>query len=213
MIILPSLLEYTREHLNQKTTIVQNVDTKSITHQQTLSLHLDFVMENFAKDRKVMESLSFSTMHRHLMEKFKNTKLDLSVHFMGGVEDLTRVYKVLQQTEFNPQWNYLFLVPEKFIKTFSDFKQKNVKIGVWYDLEEWPPKPLPNTTHLLMTVKAGLSGQKLSRETKNKALAYVYKHPNSFILDGGWSIDFQSNRDNLYIVSHSSFWNNIHNKH
>ncbi len=211
MIVLPSLLEYSTEQLQQKIEILKTKDIEELTNQTDLSLHLDFVMKHFAIDRKVMESISFAEVHDQLMDNFEDRKLNLSIHFMGDVTDLTNIYKILEETEFNSDWNYLFLVPQEHIETFEEFADDNIEIGIWADLEDWPEEPEEDKTYLLMTVKAGLSGQKLTTDTKKKALTYIDEHPNTFILDGGWSIDFESDSEDLFIVSHSSFWNTAKN--
>ena len=70
---------------------------------------------------------------------------------------------------------------------------------------------------LLMTVKAGLSGQIMTPETKQKAIQIVQKNPEiNFILDGGWQLSDLTNLENsgiklfnVDLVSYSSFWQNF----
>ena len=64
---------------------------------------------------------------------------------------------------------------------------------------------------LLMTVKAGSSGQKMTLETKNQVLEIIQKNPKiNFILDGGWQLsDLEISPKNADLVSYSSFWQNF----
>jgi pentose-5-phosphate-3-epimerase len=205
--LLPSLLEYSVESLETKFSLLQE--------KKLNSLHLDFVLPQFAKDRNVMTSLSmeivFSTLQRHSNIQ----RLDLTIHLMGTIEDLFDAYKFFEKYSFNPLWNYKILIPAKYIQSWRNQiknKQRNVQIGSWYDLDEWDNVDFSTKqTNLLMTVKAGKSGQKLTTEIQKKAILITKKYPQAhFILDGGWEWDFDSQK-NVDHVSYSSFWKSIGN--
>jgi pentose-5-phosphate-3-epimerase len=213
--ILPSLLEYSAESLQSRLDLLKKNSKTIYPLQKThrLSLHLDFVLPQFAKDRSVMTSLGLPAVFDALKSNFHDHKLELSIHLMGETEDLLEGYNFFQDYPYNPNWNYLILIPEKYLniwqKSIKNGK-KNVTIGCWYDLDEWADKTfVQKRTNLLMTVVAGKSGQKLEDNTKEKALQINKKHPTThFILDGGWPITTKSNH-NTDIVSYSSFWNNL----
>ena len=58
-----------------------------------------------------------------------------------------------------------------------------------------------------MTVVAGKSGQKLTQENRQSALDLVQKFPQKkFLVDGGWSVGWKEDFDNLEVVSYSGFW-------
>jgi pentose-5-phosphate-3-epimerase len=210
MQILPSLLEYTVQSLDTKLKLLQNPIVNTITNHQSLHIHLDVVMKDFAKQRSIMQSLEFDTVHTELMRYYLLQKIELTIHFMGESSDLFELYKTLQSFEFNTNWHYTILVPLSHIVTFKELlKPKNIEVGVWCDLEKWEVHTEAKTL-LLMTVKAGLSGQKMTPEIKNKAAKFVVANPNhKFILDGGWNIDDTIDASNAMLVSHTSFWNKL----
>ena len=215
--ILPSLLEYSVQSLEKKLEIVHSkIDNyhKKTKNRDTefIPFHLDFVLPNFAKDRSVMTSIGLSSTLEGLSQRFENRQLDLSIHLMGDTADLYESFEFLDKYEFNQNWKYLLLVPEKFYPTWlnSNFSKnnKNVKNGVWYDLDEWSNKDFEVAENfLLMTVIAGKSGQKLTEENAEKALKIANSNPSkNFIVDGGWSVDREEIPDNCSVVSYSSFW-------
>jgi pentose-5-phosphate-3-epimerase len=205
--LLPSLLEYSVESLETK---LAQLRDKKMSH-----LHLDFVLPQFAKDRNVMTSLSLETVFSTLQRHSNIQRLDLTIHLMGTIEDLFDAYKFFDTCDFNLHWNYKILVPAKYIRSWRNQiknKQKNIKIGSWYDLGEWDNVDFSaKQTNLLMTVKAGKSGQKLTPEVREKAQVVARKYPQAhFIVDGGWEWDFDSKK-NMDHVSYSSFWKEIGN--
>jgi pentose-5-phosphate-3-epimerase len=214
---LPSLLEYSYENLSHKLYLINQFSARyrelsKNPDSLSFDLHLDFVLPQFAKDRAVMKSLSPAIVFDYLDRVFENKPLNLSVHLMGNTQDLFDVYKFFEHHKFNTNWNYLVFIPEKY--TFSwenaDFSEQNdnLKIGVWYDLEEWQNKSFGNSDDfLLMTVLAGKSGQKLTPEIAQATLKITNENPKKeFILDGGWSIETTNCPSNVQIVSHASFW-------
>ena len=216
---LPSLLEYSTESLQQKLDLITIEITKfkqltKTTGSDQISLHLDFVLPQFAKDRSVMKSLSPQSVFDTLETSFKDKQLSLSLHLMGDSEDLSEVYRFFESYNFNPKWEYLFFVPEKYSnlwQTAQFSQQKNIKTGIWLDLNEWQSNDLKASgDYLLMTVLAGKSGQKLTDEIKNKVLGLTKNHTEkNFILDGGWSVDNSDYPENVKVVSYSSFWKNF----
>ena len=211
MQILPSLLEYTTESLREKLEILESDPHFETTRQESLHLHLDFVLTYFARERSIRESLGFEAVHALLTTSFADTALTLTVHFMGELDDLPDLLKELRQYPFNPLWNYIFFVPANYRTAFRELEDENVIVGLWYDLQEWRPPQDPETPLLLMTVKAGLSGQKLTKPVEELAVEFTRHHENYFVLDGGWSVETDPERfgDNVDIVSHSSFWGQI----
>jgi hypothetical protein len=197
--------------------------------KKTWSLHLDFVLEQFAKDRFVMKSLGLDSVFSIFEKKMRNQKLNLTVHLMGENEDWQDAFNFWQQFKIPQNWQIQLFVPSKMTKLFT-FEKPNLATFQWLDLGDWEdakeleneienldetlgnPKKTPKK-FLLMTVKAGLSGQIMTVETKNKAVEMVKNNPKvDFILDGGWRVQDQqifSNFQNVNLVSYSSFWKNI----
>jgi pentose-5-phosphate-3-epimerase len=213
MIILPSLLEYSQESLiSRLDSIFENTESfKQITKQtnsNAYSLHLDFVLPQFAKDRSVMTSMSLDSVFTTLRH-FSNKPFHFSIHVMGSVEDLLEAYTFFQTFTWTGPWKITVFVPEKYYTNWhATIAKENLTIGIWYDVNEWESKRLkPDISYLLMTVIAGKSGQKLTPEMRVKALKKVRNNPRSrFILDGGWGIDEKEAATNLEIVSYTSFW-------
>jgi pentose-5-phosphate-3-epimerase len=216
MFFLPSLLEYSKESLQEKLIITKaNLEKfKNLQKSQNLQksfFHLDFVLNEFAKDRKIMESLGLKDVVEVLKKYFVKENLDLSVHFMGSTSDLNSLTKVLAEFNFPKNWEITIFVPAKFVNYFGNNLKPNQKIGIWLDLEEWQNfdfrQNLDVKNYLLMTVKAGKSGQKLIPEIAKKTIEIAQNNVDlEFILDGGWSIEFKNSDKNVKIVSYSSFW-------
>ncbi|MEM1312708.1 MAG: hypothetical protein AAGF07_04570 [Patescibacteria group bacterium] len=215
---LPSLLEYSTQDLQHKITLLKNNTPKYYQlsknpDKHTLHLHLDFVLPGFAKDRRIMTSLSPVQVIEILELSYSKDMLNLTIHLMGDVEDLLEAFKFFSQYKLNPLWEYTIFVPERYLDSWaaSDRSNHNTNFntGIWYDYGEWDTKTFEQSRHfLLMSVVAGKSGQKLADEVANKAKAVTSEHPDKqFIFDGGWSIEKDNNLSNVQIVSYSSFWN------
>ena len=213
--IFPSLLEYSVESLQQKLDLLDQHRkyVSSLQSADILSLHLDFVLPQFAKDRSVMTSLKPHTVLENLNHKYRKSRINLTIHLMGELEDMLESFAYFDQHDFNTKWKYTVLLPEKFVSNWrSQIKksQKNVVFGVWYDLGECKDKSFKIAqTYLLMTVLAGKSGQQLTQSIKETTKKLTLDFPNvHFILDGGWQIGEKSGK-NVDIVSHSSFWKSL----
>lgn len=308
--ILPSLLEYSNTSLEQKLLSVldnlpkfQNLTSQKIApfqtqdNQKMLHFHLDFVLEQFAKDRSVMKSLDLETVFAILKQKMSGQNLALTVHLMGESEDWPTAFQFWQQLIVPNKWQVDLFVPAKLTKLFT-FAKMSCRTWTWFDLNQWENlgdnfeksvadikielendiqnldlnqdltksslnndletslenqsqvnKPFKNeeikvgkktdlldnlkspeqsilsksnvnlgtqkNKVLLMTVKAGLSGQKMTPETKQKALQTIKNNPSfNFIVDGGWQIEDLAILANLHLsnvdlVSYSSFWQNL----
>jgi len=212
---LPSLLEYSVEELRRKCLFIQQhkATVLDLTHQQTLSLHLDSVLPEFAKSRAVMTSLSIQTVLDVLAEFFQDQPLILSIHLMGETEDMIDVYKVFEQYNLPKHWQITILVSETSRLVFETLfaNKKHVNVGTWLDLSEWGQYNFqPKKDYLLMTVLAGKSGQIRKDIDKNAVVAIAKKNAESkFIVDGGWLVDEQFHQKNMEIVSYSSFWKAI----
>jgi pentose-5-phosphate-3-epimerase len=204
--LLPSLLEYSIESLQTKLKFF--VGRKPLN---SISIHLDFVLPQFAKDRKVMTSLGLKSVFFELQKILPNSKLNLTAHLMGTIEDLHESYKFFTDFDCPENWKLTILVPEKYTNSWRKLlNPKGIRVGVWYDLGEWETKNLSRRqTYLLMTVNAGKSGQKLTNEIRKLAEKTAKKYPNSHVIfDGGWEWDYESKR-NIDHVSYSSFWKKI----
>ena len=210
MSVLPSLLEYSPQQLSTKLSLLEHPKVADLTRQgDTLQLHIDYVGEFFAKQRSILSSLSLKTTLAIITNKYANQKLQLTIHLMGELEDIILLEKFFRSYTIQDNWAYVIFVPPKFISTFSFMRGANVEIGVWYDLQEWQSPTDKHTPYLLMTVRAGISGQKLRKQTQHQAIEWVNKYPNYFVVDGGWSITHPDINSHTDIVSHSSFWNTL----
>jgi len=217
MKLIPSLLEYSQEQLIHKLDLVSKnlgLVKKLEQTQDLIGFHLDFVLPQFAKDRKVMASLGLKTVLDLLQKYFPNSKLHLSMHFMGTIEDLYEINDFLKDQTFNPEWLYTLYVPANFTSTFAYHSKlfSNVSVGIWFDKLQWDDQKISSnlenaTNFLLMTVVAGKSGQKLEEAEITKVQAICKNFPEThFLADGGWSLDSDLSLDNLQIVSYTSFW-------
>jgi hypothetical protein len=231
--ILPSLLEYSDKDFAEKLKILiqKNQDNSlndllKITNdteekQKQLHLHLDFVMKQFAKDRSgILASLDLESSFKILKEYFSKKKLRLSVHLMGTLEDLMEAWKFFNLFKIPKQWKVRLFLPINQAQAWK-IQFNNFEIGQWYDLDQWQDlqgKSLSNGKNfeqynLLMTVKAGKSGQKLTPETKNKIHLLLEGRSEYFLLDGGWNqatgielISDFNKPPKIDFVSYSGFW-------
>ncbi len=217
--IIPSLLEYSSESLQKKLTKAKNKPRQFIQlSKQSRSgfdfcFHLDFVLDNFAKDRSVMRSLAPEVVLGFLAKLFLNKKIELTIHLMGDTQDLFEARQFFNNYEFIKNWTYKIFVPKKFTNEFCKIEKKNIKIGIWWDLGQWDEAEIKDSQriieHLLMTVYAGKSGQKLTIETKQASLDLATKFTkNKFIVDGGWAVN-DILTTNIRAVSYTSFWGNF----
>ncbi len=224
MHLIPSLLEYSPAKLKAKLNLIQGKYKQflELTTQpkDSLDLHLDFVLDQFAKDRSVMASLGLEAVLTELEDRFSSNKLTLSIHLMGSLEDMRLANEFLQGYTFNPSWSYQIYIDPDLIPTFRvhELLFENVELGIWYDPNDWsdsstviPSQSINN--YLLMTVVAGKSGQSKSLESVESIIQISKTHPKiNFIADGGWKVQdmleikTKQNLQNLKIVSYSSFW-------
>ncbi|GAB4147407.1 MAG: hypothetical protein OHK0017_09090 [Patescibacteria group bacterium] len=240
--LLPSILEYDQVNLNRKTNfLLQNLnsaefiksikilesDTRKI--QSSLNLHLDFVLPQFAKDRGgILTSSGLESILNHFSKKFDQTKLNLTVHLMGELEDMRLAWDFWSKFKPNKKWKITILVPvNHYLPWKTHFKKFN--IGIWIDLHDWLELPesevlsrLPEGVKdiLIMTVVAGKSGQKLETIVEHKLQGLIIELTHSldrFVLDGGWSQtkaqNFLNNiqdriplKKQIDFVSYGSFW-------
>jgi pentose-5-phosphate-3-epimerase len=214
MKILPSLLEYSEAE------IIKKIGLLASKSPAPYDLHLDFVFQEFARDRSVMASLTPKTVFTILEIYFAKKKCNLTIHLMGDLSDLEIAWKFFDKYQFNSKWDYLIFVPPNNTNLWSNLssKHKNLKTGIWLDLDKWMNLRTTEfqeffsqnkeiTNYLIMTVMAGKSGQKLLELNKNKAIELVKENPNlNFILDGGWSTNLSYDFNNLSVVSYTDFW-------
>ena len=230
---------------------IQKTETLGQNYPNILYFHLDFVLQEFAKNRQVMQSLEQKTVFNLLLELFENKSLELSVHLMGENLDWKKAFEFWQNFEIPANWQVNLFVEQKMTNFFR-FDNKNLNTFCWFDKDFLQTKTDNNFEKieenkifdnknayknlkakrqdsknlqikqklqvnkkqkvLLMTVFAGISGQKLEEKTQKLALEIVKKNPEiDFILDGGWKIEDleiikKLNLKNIDLVSYSSFW-------
>lgn len=210
--IIPSILEYSIISLDQRLSsiVASPILWKKLTKQRDkyLHLHLDFVMQQFAKERGVLMSLQLQTVFGSIREYFHSQKLDVSIHLMGGVIDIADAWKFFEKLDVQINHSLTIYVPSQYTQSWRTFFADKATIGTWYDIDEWNDETAFNSgeNYLLMTVKAGKSGQKLDHLIRHRALTTVQNSPKSnFLLDGGWNIDL-STPNNTDVISYGSFW-------
>lgn len=220
MPFLPSLLEYSPQELESKLELIRKDKEKFMEFQKSevgkIHLHLDFVLPEFAISRSVEPGNLESKVFELLEQYFAEDQLYLSIHLMGLQNDLEFSFDFLldklSKYVFEYDWVGEIFVPKDYIEDFKTIEEcSNFKVGEWLDLGEWDSETKfePDHNYLLMTVVAGKSGQKLSDENKALTLEIAEQNPeSSFTVDGGWNLETQP-KDNLQIVSYSSFWNNF----
>lgn len=230
MSIYPSILEYSDKQLNRKLLFLkqnkkeilnfilkqQHPDLYPISH---LNLHLDFIGKDFAKDRKVMKSLSLETVFLELQKIFAKTKLNLTIHLMNELEDYKLDFEFLKNYKQNKNWNYIFYVNFNYTTIYKNLAPY-AEIGVWLDCDKWQNfdfKKNKINDYLLMTVRAGVSGQlKKENSTAQITELAIRNSKKNFLLDGGWQVDEiqkiqkKENSTNLNFVSYTSFWNKLY---
>ena len=236
--LLPSLLEYSTHDLNQRLDQIlellvknQYFDKVYITHdisENILSLHLDFVLSQFAKDRNpILASLSPNEVFNCLKLKFPKQKLDLTVHIMGELEDLPKAWQYFETLRKPKHWNMtLFLPYNQAVSWRRTFKK--YKIGAWIDLRQWCDLDQSEKKSkaklfdlkyidsvLVMSVVAGKSGQKLTLEVEANLDKLIRRNPQftTFVIDGGWDQEKAENfmrknnpQSKVDFVSYSGFW-------
>ena len=213
--ILPSLLEYSPKEIRRKCLFInKNLSQILIqTHQKNLSLHLDFVLPQFAKDRSVMASLHPQKVFEVLYEIFQHQPLNLTIHLMGEAEDMLEVFDFFSSIQLPTWWNSLIFVDQKYHHFWSNLMQPfpQVQVGVWFDIHQWKNVVFqPFGQYLLMTVAAGKSGKKRQDIDRQEVIQIARQNPQSFfIFDGGWSIEESVHVLNTSLVSYSSFWQKI----
>ena len=217
MPFLPSLLEYSPLELETKLKLICKDKLKFKEFQKSEDgktyLHLDFVLPEFALSRNVEHGNLESTVFELLEKYFGDDELHLSIHLMGLRKDLEYSFDFLldklSNYVFEYDWVGEIFVPAEYVEEFKTIEEcSNFEVGQWLDLGEWNGETKFESEHnyLLMTVVAGKSGQKLSEENKDLTFKIANENPESnFNVDGGWSLEIEP-KDNLQIVSYSSFW-------
>jgi hypothetical protein len=204
MPILPSTLEYSSESLIKKSDLIIKDIKKflDLTKNDIIELHIDLVYPQFAKDRGVMSSVNMTTNFK-IIEKL-NKMVKLTIHFMGELEDCEIFKSELDKIKFPKNWKIELYTPLSF-----DINHKGINEYKWIDADQYDRIPtLKNKKFLLMTVKAGKSGQKLTEDIKKQALNLVKEYgKENVIVDGGWGI--KDCKYGLRMVSYSSFWNSF----
>jgi pentose-5-phosphate-3-epimerase len=235
MHFLPSFLEYSDITVKQKISLLEDLSQDKIISEKEIKqftadytyLHLDIISKYFAQDKNVLMSLDSKSYLAVLEKYFSQQNIHLSIHLMGNVEDLVKEWQFYSNHVFLNQWQYSLYIPYKYFQSWRSLTKDNVKIGCWYDLDQWYQIENFNFNNtqisniLLMTVNAGKSGQKSNLDAQIQALKLVTNHPDvNFILDGGWKTDLTTmlkslpksdieayyKLKNLDIVVNSDFW-------
>lgn len=206
MPILPSTLEYTSEALQMKLDLISSDITKfkNISQQTDFELHVDLVYPQFARTRNVLSSLTL-TNNMDLISKLDiKDGIKITIHFMGELEDVFNFNRELIVLKSSPKIKYELYVPINMnIKMFKT----TIPIYHWYDVDEYNKiEEIKSSKLLLMTVKAGQSGQTPTSQSIKQAAKLTQQYGiENVIVDGGWKI--QDCKNGLRMVSYSSFWN------
>ena len=207
MPILPSTLEYSKESLETKICYIQDHRSrfKALTNQSIFEMHIDLVYPEFAKSRSVMSSLDLET-NLNSMIKLIDNKCLLTIHFMGELDDISNFSKSLNKYTHLTNNLEIYIPYNLSIESFP----KGFKYYFWHDKDQLNLK-IKSKKVLLLTVKAGISGQKRLDQDKKIALEVVAKLGNkNVIVDGGWST--KDLEIGLRMVSYSSFWSEFMNE-
>ena len=222
MSIHPSILEYSTHDLEQKLQLLK-INKKSLKlllnlDSTTLNLHLDFIGKDFAQTRKVMKSLDMKTVFQELQKVFSKTKLNITIHLMNELEDYKLDFVFLKNYKPNKNWSYTFYTNKNYTKIYKELAEY-AKIGIWLDFDQWEKfdiKKDQGSEYLIMTVKAGLSGQNKVKSSNEKIIQLAKTNQTkNFLMDGGWQMNeikilAQENKlINLNFVSYSSFWKTL----
>lgn len=244
--ILPSLLEYSQNdlikrlesinYLQNQEQLFDFIKVSEKSKPKTLNLHLDFVLKQFAKDRvPILSSLSLNTVFNLLGDKLDQRKVNLSVHLMGAIEDLTPAWEFFKKYQKPKNWKITLYLPlNHALRWQKEFKK--YKIGVWLDLYDWLEADnlklnmvdlngISNV--LIMTVVAGKSGQSLTPEIQNNLKDFILKQADQnlsqkthYIIDGGWNQEkakrFLKSFDKspkMDFVAHGGFWGKVLDNH
>lgn len=232
MPIIPSTLEYDKTSLDNKLRLLyDNYDfCKKITGQNRFELHVDIVYKSFAQDRSVLSSLRLvdviNTINLSLsIDIYKSIdRPHLSIHLMANKEDWPQLLKDLKMLEALKNIDFELYLPSWFNLLMFPIKSQNW--GYWLDLIEWQnciiegvidTRKLRNKYNikskkvLIMTVPAGVSGQKTNNAIQAQAVAVSASlGKENVILDGGWKLeDITALGQGLRVVSYGSFWNRL----
>jgi hypothetical protein len=203
MPILPGFLEHSEKTFLDKLKILA---TQNFFDQE---IHLDVVYPQFAKDRNVLSSLNLTSqvkiINKYITERGVDKYPRLSIHLMGELEDDSQISSDLIFIEKNYKSE---LISEIFLPNFKILpKIENNKqiFAYWYDLDSWPKCVIDKG--LIMTVKAGKSGQILEEETKHRVFIMNSYKEGKLLFDGGWKIsDLDLTSNSIRLVSNSDFW-------
>lgn len=214
MFFAPSTLNasYQKEDLEGRLKLILQNQTRFLQlsgQSLPITLHADFVLEEFASKRSARPSLGLKD-YFEVMHKTWPYSLTLQIHLMGEAGDMSLAREFFEGYEFNSEWKYQVFVKDDELSEWLDFSRfnENVEVGVWYDLEEWEKGvEFDQELYLLMTVRACKSGQALTEDKKRVALNQVESNKfTNFVVDGGWGVDFESSLHNLAVATDSSFW-------
>jgi hypothetical protein len=233
---LQNKLELIKNNLAQVQFIQKSPDGK-------IYLHLDFVLPEFAASRSVQPGNDPKIVFDLINKYFKDQKIVCNCHFMGTKGDVDIVIKFFETYNWNPNWEYILFVGQEFVTEFEELtlpldkkesKQDSlatyysnglvakptgvsIKIGTWLDFDQYSLQTnFEERDYLLMTVVAGKSGQKLTKEVRLNTLQLIQNNSDTnFTIDGGWAVTdilielTDEQKNNLNVVSYSSFWKEL----
>ena len=219
MPILPSTLEYSITNFQKKIDLIINGLDRylELSHQEVLELHVDLVYPFFARENSVMSSISLIDNLRiiyDMVEKLQQ-KCFLTIHFMGLLDDVILFNRHLEKIKKHKLINMELYIPLNLNQKMF-INSLDLPIYYWYDIDQYSKITTKDQSKkLLMTVKAGKSGQVIKEESYNKTLKIIEDcGVSNIIIDGGLKIKdylkyLSDNKQDLRMVSYSSFWNNF----
>ena len=219
MPILPSTLEYSITNFQKKIDLIINGLDRylELSHQEVLELHVDLVYPFFARENSVMSSISLIDNLRiiyDMVEKLQQ-KCFLTIHFMGLLDDVILFNRHLEKIKKHKLINMELYIPLNLNQKMF-INSLDLPIYYWYDIDQYSKiNTKDQSKKLLMTVKAGKSGQVIKEESYNKTLKIIEDcGVSNIIIDGGLKIKdylkyLSDNKQDLRMVSYSSFWNNF----
>ena len=184
-----------------------------LTKNDHLALHLDVCLPNFVAENKIETYIAPVDYFRGIEEGltyYRNnfeTRIELNIHFMGLSDDYEMAEDFIANYTFGSDVDWVY-----YIENSSHFSDE--RVGSWYDDYQWGPGiKLKEKNVLLMSVKAGNSGQRKTKKTEQKMLKVAAENPTTnFVFDGGWGVDFETELKNVKVVSYGSFWKEFKSK-
>jgi hypothetical protein len=194
--IIPSLLSYTLDELEQKCLKIRAHQDifRRITSQtpESVQLHLDIVMPDFAVERSVAASTQYRETVQRVQQVFTHERLVMQIHIMGTAAETRQLVSTL--------------LPIADSRYFVQGMPSAGNIKQWYDADQWPPLNSIEPDSLLMTVIAGKGGQTIDPMLSSQ-IERVSDSVQGVTFDGGLQIT--QDMPGAMIVVGSDFWNHF----